>query len=183
MENDRWTSVSAPYVRPQQPGQRDAWSEEAAARGRVGSNQLREVAEVKPPTEVAQAFGLTEGETAVVRRRVVLLDGEPVELADSYYPPAIARDTPLAEQRKIPGGAPSCLASLGFHPRRAVETVGARPATEQERDLLRLDLHEWVMTLTRVTHAEDDAPIEVMVMTLIATGRELRYEMTIDEEG
>ncbi|MFI7644295.1 GntR family transcriptional regulator [Nonomuraea sp. NPDC049400] len=183
MEHAQWTSTSSPYVRPRRSGEREAWVEEAAAQGRVGSNLLREVAEVQPPAEVAEALRLAEGESAVVRRRVVLLDGEPVELADSFYPPAIARDTPLAEQGKVRGGAVTLLANLGFHTRRVVETVGARPATEQERGLLHLGPHEWVLILTRVTLAEDEAPIEVTVMTMIATGRELRYEVTIDEEG
>lgn len=183
MEHGRWTSASAPYVRPRRPNDREAWAEEAATQGRVGSNQLREVAEVMPSPEIARALELAEGEPAIVRRRSVLLDGEPVELADSFYPMPIAGHTPLAEPRKIRGGAVTLLASLGLRPRRVVETVGARPATEQERDLLRLGPHEWVLTLTRIMYAEDDAPIEVTVMTMIAAGRELRYEMAIAEEG
>lgn len=183
MEHPTWTSVSMPYVRPQPPDDQDAWSKEAASLGRVGTNELREVAEVLPPAEVAQALGLADGERVVVRRRSVLLDGDPVELADSFYPLSIACGTSLAEPRKIRGGAVTLLADLGLHPRHVIETVGARPATEQESSLLRLGPYEWVLTLTRVTRAEDEAPIEVTVMTMVATGRELRYEMTPDEEG
>jgi len=181
MEHTAWTSVSTPYVRPRQPEERDAWTVEAASQGHVGTNELREVAQVQPPPEVAEALNLTRGELALVRRRLVLLDGEAVELADSFYPLTIARATPLAEPRKIRGGAVTLLASLGLHPSRVIETVSARPATEQERDLLRLGLHEWVLTLTRVTHAEDGRPFEVTVMTMIPAGRELRYEMTVEE--
>lgn len=182
MKHTAWTSVSTPYVRPRQSEEGDAWTAEAAAHGHVGSNELREVAQVLPPPKVAEVLNLADGALALVRRRLVLLDGEPVELADSFYPLAIASDTPLAEPRKIRGGAVTLLASLGLHPCRVIETVGARPATEEECDLLRLGRGEWVLTLTRVTHAESGLPFEATLMAMIAAGRELRYETT-NEEG
>ncbi|GAA2840873.1 GntR family transcriptional regulator [Nonomuraea rubra] len=179
MEDSTWTNVSADYVRPQQSGEADAWTTEAATQGGVGSNELREVAQVQPPTAIARALGLSEAEPAIVRRRLVLLDGTPVELADSFYPLQVAAGTPLAEPRKVRGGAVTLLAELGFLPRRVVETVRSRPATDEERDLLNLGPHDWVLVLSRVTHAGDDRPFEATVMTMVAAGRELRYEMTI----
>jgi GntR family transcriptional regulator len=181
MEHTAWTSVSTPYVRPRQPNEGDAWTAEAATRGHVGSNELREVAQVDPSPEIARMLGLTDGDRVIVRRRLVLLDGAPVELADSFYPLTIARDTPLAEPRKIRGGAVTLLVGLGLHPSRVIETVSARPATDLERGLLSLGLHDWVLTMTRVTHAEGGMPFEATVMTMNAAGRELRYEMTLEE--
>ncbi|HWO68322.1 MAG TPA: UTRA domain-containing protein, partial [Umezawaea sp.] len=61
--------------------------------GAKPGQRLREVAEVEPPREVAEALSVAEGELVVVRRRVMSLDGRPVELTDSYYPVAIARGT------------------------------------------------------------------------------------------
>jgi DNA-binding GntR family transcriptional regulator len=182
MRGTGWASVSTPYVRPRRPGEPDAWTEEAAAHGHVGTNQLRGVEEVRPPHDVADALGLGPGDTAVVRRRLVLLDGRPTELADSYYPAKIARDTPLAEARKIRGGALTMLAELGHRPHSAEERVTARPSTKPEQDALDIRPEDWVMILTRVLRTDTGTPIEATVMTMVADGRELRYKTIINEE-
>ncbi|WP_433515213.1 GntR family transcriptional regulator [Nonomuraea sp. CA-143628] len=179
MEDASWVSVSAPYVRPRRPGEPDAWAEEASRHGKVGTHHLQAVEEVHPPEEVVRAFGLAADQTAFVRRRLVLADGRPTELADSYYPATIARGTQLAEMRKISGGAPTLLARLGYHPHSAEEAVRARPTTETEQDALQLRPEDWVLVLTRIVRTGDGTPIEVSVMTMVAYGRELRYQVII----
>ncbi|MGI5286858.1 GntR family transcriptional regulator [Nonomuraea polychroma] len=183
MPETGWVSVSAPYVRPRRPGEPDAWAEEAAQQGRVGTHQLRSVEEIRPPGKVADAFGFGPDDTAIVRRRLVLLDERPTELADSYYPSEIARDTRLAESRKIPGGALSMLAELGYQPHSAEERVAARPSTESEQQELDIRPEDWVLELTRVLRTSDGMPIEVTVMTMVADDRELRYKMIVHEES
>jgi GntR family transcriptional regulator len=183
MPDTGWVSVSAPYVRPRRPGEPDAWAGEAAQQGRVGTHQLRGVEEVRPPRKVADAFGLGSEDTAIVRRRLVLLDGRPTELADSYYPSTIARGTRLAETRKIAGGALTMLGELGYRPHSAEEGVAARPSTEPEQQALDIRPDDWVLVLTRVLRTSDGTPIEVTVMTMVADGRELRYKMIVHEES
>ncbi|MEV4890245.1 UTRA domain-containing protein [Nonomuraea sp. NPDC055795] len=180
MSESHWMSASAPYTRPRPEGDRDAWTEEAARRGHTGTNQLREVAEVRPPSTVAEFFDLRPGDVAVVRRRLVLLDGRPSELADSYYPAALARGTRLAEPRKIPGGAITLLAQLGHHPGDVEERVRARPATEDEQHELGIGENQWVLILTRLLRSTEGVPAEATVMTMIADDRELRYKMIIE---
>jgi GntR family transcriptional regulator len=179
MTDAGWVSVSASYVRPRRPGEPEAWSEEAAQRGHVGTHELRAVEEVRPSEAVARLLGLDAQGRAIVRRRLILLDGRPTELADSYYPATIARDTRLAEPRKIPGGALSALADLGYQSADAEEGVVARPSTHPEQVLLDIRPEDWVMVLTRVLRTGDGIPIEVTVMTMVAEGRELRYKMII----
>ena len=174
-----WTDVSAPYLSPRGQGQADAWTEEAARQNRTGSQQLREVAEVVPPADVAEALRLASGERAVVRRRTMHLDGRSFELTDSYYPLSIAAGTPLAEPRKVRGGAPTVLAELGKRPHRVREDVSTRPAADQERELLELVDGQWVLILFRTTTAEDGTPIEVSVMTMVPTNRRLTYELLL----
>jgi GntR family transcriptional regulator len=41
----------------------------------------------------------------VVRRRLFVVNGEPVAFGDNYYPPDVAEGTPLAEPERIAGGA------------------------------------------------------------------------------
>ncbi|KOV85066.1 GntR family transcriptional regulator [Nocardia sp. NRRL S-836] len=170
-----WTSVSMPYV----SGQRgDAWGAEAAAHGGVGTQRLLGVEEVPATETVAGMLGLQQGEPVVLRRRLMLFDGRPVELVESYYPAAIARDTRLAEPRKIPGGAVALLADLGHPPRWVREDVSARLATVDERSVLRIEAVSCVLLLARSLISDNDLPVEATVMTMVADGRRLRYELT-----
>lgn len=170
-----WMSVSMPYI----SGHRgDAWSAEAAAHGGTGTQKLLGADELPASTTIARMLGLASGEPVVVRRRLMLFDGHPVELTDSYYPAAIARGTRLAEARKIPGGAVALLTDLGHPPRRVREDVSARFATPDERVALRLDTPSCVLVLARTLFTENDLPVEASVMTMVADGRQLRYELT-----
>src|SRR6476660_28339 len=172
-----WVSESSAYVAAPAPA--DAWRTEAAQQGGVGTQRLVEVAELLPSPEVAQALRLGAGATVVVRRRVMLLDGRPVALTDSYYPSSLARGTGLARREKIRGGAVGLLAELGHRPYQAVEDVLARRPTNEERSALDLAADEWVLVLRRLSTTEDDVPVEYSVMTMTAEGRHLRYELPI----
>ncbi|WP_084955449.1 GntR family transcriptional regulator [Thermoactinospora rubra] len=174
-----WVSVSEPYVRPRRPGEPEAWAHEAARHGHVGTHRLLAVEEVQPPRRVAVALGLSEGETAVVRRRLVLVDEQPTELADSYYPATIARGTGLAETRKIRGGAITLLKELGYAAHSVEEGVSARPASQEERELFGLEPGDWVLVLNRVLRTSDGTPVQADVMTMIAQDREVRYKTII----
>ncbi|WP_432027433.1 UTRA domain-containing protein [Streptomyces sp. 1222.5] len=167
---------SLAYVMPRATGQADAWTAEAQQRG---GQRLTEVAEVTPPQEVAAGLHLSPSEDAAVRRRAILLDGDVVELADSYYPLAIARGTALLEKRKIKGGAPTLLAELGFRPRHVSEDIEFRAATEPERTALALPEGASVLALLRTTFTEDGSPFEVQLMVMKAP-RRLHYEIEVD---
>ena len=171
----RWTSVSMPYVSGS-PG--DLWSAEAAQHGGTGTQKLLSVEEIVAPAPVADALGLALSEPVVLRRRVMLFNGDPVELVESYYPASIARDTRLADARKIPGGAVAYLCDLGHQPRRVREDVSARLATPGELTALQLTAPSCVLLLARVLTTEDGRAVEASVMTMVADGRQLRYELT-----
>ncbi|SDD58525.1 GntR family transcriptional regulator [Actinokineospora iranica] len=171
----RWTSVSMPYA----SGQRgDVWAAEAAEHGGSGTQKLLSVEEVPASAVVSDMLDLNPGEPVVVRRRLMLFNEHPVELTDSYYPATIARGTKLAEPRKIRGGAVALLADLGHPPRRVREDVSARLATPHEQAALELDALACVLLLARVLLTDNDRPVEASMMTMVAEGRRLRYELT-----
>ncbi|MFI7024859.1 UTRA domain-containing protein [Micromonospora sp. NPDC049900] len=180
MSEAGWLSVSMPYLRPRPDQHGDAWAADAAQQGGVGTQRLLHVGEVVPAAAIAAALGVEEGTPAVVRRRLILLDDQPVELTDSYYPVTIARDTALAEPRKIRGGAIRLLAELGYVPKQATEDVYTREPEAAERQVLDLTDGEWVLGLTRVLTTHEGVPIEVSVMTMTPAGRRLRYQMSLD---
>ena len=177
-EPDAWISVSTPYVKPRDAGAPDAWAQEAADHGHVGTQQLLHVGEATPPPQVAAAFSCAPTDPVVVRRRLVLLDDQPVELVDSYYPADLARGTRLSESRKIRGGAPTLLAELGHELHHVDEDVSVRLANAEESDLLALQGPSPVLVLQRTSSSRDGRPVEVSVMTMLP-GRHLRYQLTI----
>ncbi|MGW7357882.1 GntR family transcriptional regulator [Streptomyces sp. NPDC054802] len=179
MSTSTWVSTSMPYLTPQADGRRDAWASEAAARGGKGSQRITHAGEAPAPKAVAALLGMADGEPAVVRRRIIELDGEPCELTDTYYPVTIARGTRLAETGKIRGGAVTLLAELGHIGVRVREDVTARMPDADERETLGMGRDEPVLRLARVTLDSQDRPIQVDMMTMPAHRQRLRYEITI----
>lgn len=173
-----WTCSSLPYLAPRETGQVDAWTDEAAQSGRVGTQDLRAVERVDPPTDVADALNLPAGERALLRSRVIRLDGAPIEVADSWYPLSIADGTPLAQDRKIKGGAVTLLAGLGYLAHEAREDVSVRAATAEESGLLDISEGDPLIVLFRTTLTSDGTPYEVSAMRMVANGRHLRYRLT-----
>ncbi|WP_329453191.1 UTRA domain-containing protein (plasmid) [Streptomyces sp. NBC_01724] len=171
--DDAWVGDAQPYLAPRAAGERDAWSTEAATHGRKGSQRLLAVEEVEPPAAVRDFFGGDPAGKVVVRRRLILLDDQPVELADSYYPARIARGTRLAEAGRIPGGAVTLLATLGFTPEAdPLEDVAPATATADECEALSLQPGTAVLVLTRFTRSTTGEPMEVSIMTMT---RHLQY--------
>lgn len=82
--------------------------------------------------EVADLLAVEPGSTVVVRRRVMSLDDEPVQLADSYYPLDLVRGTPIGEPGKLPSGTVAALERLGLELGDFEEHVSARAATPEE---------------------------------------------------
>ncbi|MGW1767748.1 GntR family transcriptional regulator [Streptomyces sp. NPDC002073] len=174
-----WVSTSVPYVKPQAAGSPDAWSQEAAAKGGKGTQRIVHAGEQAVPADVGHLLGLPSGAPAVVRRRVIELDGEPVELTDTYYPAHIAAGTPLAGTAKIRGGAVTLLASLGHTAARIVEEVTALLPSSEQCDQLRIAGDEPVLRISRATFDAEGHPFQADVMFMPAHRQSLRYEMTI----
>ncbi|KDN75486.1 transcriptional regulator [Streptomyces olindensis] len=179
MSASRWVSTSMPYLTPRERGQGDAWRADAAAQGRRGTQRIIHAGEVPAPAEVTRLLDVPDGEPVVVRRRLILLDDEPNELTDTYYPAAIARGTPLARTAKIRGGAITLLAELGHVGALVREDVTADLPEAEEQETLGLAATEPVLRLTRLTLDRDDRPIQVDRMVMPARRQQLRYEIRI----
>src|SRR3954462_4972769 len=75
-----WSDRSAPYLAQVDIRRGDPWGAEAAARGNIGTHQILMAGQMPVPAEVAAGI---EDPTAVLRGRLVSMDGKPVEVADS----------------------------------------------------------------------------------------------------
>lgn len=172
---DKWVGSSTPYLTPSG----DTWGNEAASQGRRGGQQVLFVGEVTPPEAVADLLSLATGAKVILRRRLILLDGSPVEVMDSYWPADVAEGTALASPGKIPGGAVTLLAQLGHEAAEVQEEVAARPATDEERGLLGTDSSEWVLVLTRAITDRAARVYEVSEMVTPGRARRLHYAMRV----
>jgi GntR family transcriptional regulator len=71
---------------------RGAFLSDALAAGREASAEV-EVARGAAPAEIAERLQLSEGERVLIRRRRMLADGQPVQLATSYLPLRLVEGT------------------------------------------------------------------------------------------
>lgn len=162
------------------PGEPYSWISEAAKRSQKGSNRLLEIAEVVPPGRVREVLGLDERGTAVMRWRIGLLDGKPAELVRSFYPADIARGTRLADRRKIPGGSPTLLNSMGYPARGQDDVIGTRLATSEEYELLDLPGDIPLLDVFRVVYSDKRRPIEVSELVKPGHIYKMSYELSTD---
>ncbi|MGH3825916.1 MAG: GntR family transcriptional regulator [Pseudonocardiaceae bacterium] len=77
---------------------------EAAAQGQCATQRILGVEEVPAPVEIAERLNVPRGVPVIVRRRLFVVDGEPMQLCDGYYPTDVFRGTAVAEPRRIKGG-------------------------------------------------------------------------------
>lgn len=156
-------------------GAYDAWAAEVTRQGRRPSETI-DVGIVVPPDRVAQALGLDrEADAAVVRRRVRLVDEQPYQIADSYFPETLARGTPLMEPRSVsaPGGV---LAWLGHRQVRLIDEIAIRMPTADESARLQLPAATPVAEVMRTGFDRDGRPVRVMITVVPGDRTVLVYE-------
>ncbi len=84
------------FARRHREAGKGAYTVEMEAEGRVPEVEVLEVGRRAASPEVAGRLGIDPGEKVLVRSRRYLADGQPLELATSYLPLAIADGTPIA---------------------------------------------------------------------------------------
>lgn len=172
----RQTMTPAAYSAPASPGETYRWITEAANRGQSGTSKLLDVVEVAPPADVRAELGLIKDERALLRKQILLLNGEPCELVKSYYPLELARGTAMMNKKRIKGGTPALLAEAGYPPLRTVDRVSACVATQEQYEALELPSDLPVLRTFRTVFSNDDRVIEVTEMAKAGHLYELRYE-------
>ncbi|MEZ0095004.1 GntR family transcriptional regulator [Streptacidiphilus sp. EB129] len=177
-EHRRHLMTPAAYSAPAGAGEPYRWLSEAAKRGFQASSELLAVTEGRPPAEVARALDLGETGTAAHRTQILMLNGEPAELVQSYYPSEIASGTAITERRKIRGGTPTLLAELGYPPIRTVDLVSACVPTREQFNALQLPTELPILRTFRVVYSHSDRPIEVTIMAKAGHLYELKYEFS-----
>ncbi|SOD84959.1 GntR family transcriptional regulator [Streptomyces sp. Ag109_G2-15] len=175
-EHRQRTVRPAASLAPAAAGEAYPWLAEAEKHGAEAHITLLDVTETRPPADVRTALGLPEDSAVLLRSQILLVDDEPAELVKSYYLLDIARGTPLMERRRIKGGTPALLASLGHPARQSVDRVSARVPTQEQFQALRLPSSLPVLCTLRVVYTDHGRPIEVTAMVKAGHLYELQYE-------
>jgi hypothetical protein len=101
---------------------------------------------------------------------------EPTQIADSYYPWSIARDSiALLQADAGKGGSYSRLAELGHAPARFTEDVKVRMLTDADQRTLDLEGTQPVFEIWHVAYTAEDHPIEVCIHVMPGHVWTLRY--------
>ncbi|MGQ0777699.1 MAG: GntR family transcriptional regulator [Pseudonocardiales bacterium] len=149
--------------------------------GQRPEQRLLEVGTVGAPEEVAMRLDLDENAPVIVRRRLFLVDDQPVALCDSYYPAAMAEGTAIAEPGRISGGALAVIEDPAGPIRRmaarSVDELTSRMPTRPEIDQLQLSPGVPVVRVLRTIYDSEGAPLEVQESVAAADRHEFRYEV------
>lgn len=175
-EHRQRTMTPADYKTPPADGGKYQWITAAERKGLSGRSELLDVEEVVPPRLVRDAFGLDGEGTTILRRQVMHLNDEPCELVEVYFPLDLASGTPIAERRRIKGGAGRVLSEAGFPSLRCVDKVAARWPTPQQQKALKMPTKLPVLRQFRVTYSIDNRPIQAEFMIKAGHLYELEYE-------
>lgn len=156
-----------------------AFLSDAMAAGREASAEV-EVARGVVPPEVAERLHLLQGDQVLIRRRRMLADGQPVQLATSYLPLQLVEGTQIEQADTGTGGTYARLEELGHRLGRFQEDLSARMPLPDEARALRLGAGVPVIRVVRTAFDEQGAPVEVNEMVLAADRYELTYMLPAD---
>lgn len=155
-----------------------SWRQAMASHGMVGDQIVRSAGREQAPPDIAIRMLLEAGTEVVVRRRIMLANGAPYQLADGYYPLDLAGGTALEWPQRMKMNAVAMLTELGRPPTQLVEEVWSRPATKAEAGDLRLRPGAPVLLILRTLSA-DAGPIEVARIVCAGDRMSSRYEIPL----
>lgn len=158
-----------------------AFAAEVDAMGMTPSQELLEVGEIEAPEHVAELLKIGKEEKVIVRRRRMLADDIPMQLADSYFPANWARSTALARHDTGPGGSYARVEEAGHRLARFREELAARAPHEREVRALQLAPGVPIVNLTRIAYDEADEPVEVFESVVAADRHVFVYEFAAGE--
>lgn len=139
-----------------------SFSDEVARAGYQAGSTVIAIEQFPAGELVSRSLDVELGTTILRLLRLRTLDGEPFEMQDAYLPP---RFLPLSIVDLTQSGSlyETLDTQFGARPLRAVQTVGARLATQTEARYLKLPRDVPVLSKQRVTYGLDERPIEFVL--------------------
>lgn len=155
---------------------------EAAGQGHEASQLIRFLGVTPAPAAVAERLGIEADDQVFVRRRTTLIDGRPNQLADSYYPLALADEVPsLKREDTGPGGGFARIEEAGHVLGRIREEITVRMPRGPEVSTLQLPEGTPVAELTRTVCDTKGQPVEVMLAVIAGDMVAFDYDFPIPD--
>ena len=157
-------------------GHEDAWATSIRDQGGAPSATVAVLVE-QANRAVAEALDVDQGAHVVVRRRIRSVDGEPHQLADSYFPYWLAEQHPIFLEPgdlAAPGGL---LASVGLPQARLLDEITSRMPTPDEARTLAMSRGVPLLVHSRTGYGKDDKPLRYMISRMAADRVHVRYEL------
>ena len=149
--------------------------------GQVAEQRLLEVGWLAAPEDVAARLGGRRDSRVAVRRRLFVVNDEPVALCDSYYPRDVAEGTAIPEPERIAGGVYGLIEDesgpIRRRLQRSIDDVECRMPTQSELEALQLGPGVPVLRILRTVFDSEGRPIEVQDTVAAADKHQLRYEV------
>jgi GntR family transcriptional regulator len=138
---------------------------QALEQGQRPRQEIREVARIPAPPEVAMRLDIDEGSDVVVRRLTFQLEGVSVALHDSYFPADLAAGTAIEQPHLIKGGAHAVIenpaGSVRRHIARSVDEISGRMPTPDEARTLSMPPGVPVFRILRTVYDSEGRPVEL----------------------
>jgi GntR family transcriptional regulator len=152
---------------------------EIALQGRIGRQLITGVDREAAGKEVARFLGLPEGTAVLSRKRIMLVDDEPYQLGNSYYPFDLVSDTAIALPEPVEEGVLSVLERKHGKPiSYYIDELSFRMPTPDESRLLELDAGVCVVRIVRIAYDEDEVALEAFEQLLAGDKHVLIYEVS-----
>lgn len=154
-----------------------AFLAEMEAEGRSPEIQVLQVEPGEAPIEITKRLGIRPSTKVLIRRRLYLADGHPLELATSYLPWSIVKGSPISEPDPGPGGIYARLEDMGYRLKNFSEEVTARMPVPEEASALRLGPGIPVLHLVRTAKDAEGRALEVCDTVMAADAYVLSYDL------
>jgi GntR family transcriptional regulator len=151
---------------------------QARGQGRGAEVHLLGVVTTSASPAVAEHLALSAEASIVVRRYLLLLDGDPFELSESHFPAHLAEGTVVASTKNVsPGAIDHDLKERhGLEPARYLDELTVRMPIPGEVKTLRLLPGTPVASVLRTYYDQAGNPFEVARYTLPGDRTTLVYE-------
>ena len=130
------------------------------------ATQTIEVAVENATPLIAGRLGVEPGAPVAVRKRVRSVDGEPLNINDTYYRYVLAADTEIMNPADIPGGSNNILDRKGYNEVRAIDEFFIRMPEPIEIQRLKLTPGTPVAChiVTGLTAKSEAARVDVFIL-------------------
>jgi GntR family transcriptional regulator len=174
-QQGRGTFVQRPKL-THELGSITSWTDQLRTLGFVPKTSHRKIHREIPPAYVAEALCLAAEEEVFRIQRVRLANREPISYMINYLPVRLVPG--FVEHKFTQESLYEVLEhEYGLVPAVAVDTVGTRPASEEEVHALKIDHKAPVMSVRRVSYLADGSPLEMAIVA--SRGDRYQYQVTV----